>query len=248
MESEIILKEVNGEVTANSREVAERFDKRHSDVLEKIANLEEEIQPTENSARYFIPSEYADLKGENRKEYLLTRDGFSLIVMGFTGKKALKWKLKYIEAFNKMEELLKDQNNKALPTTYKEALLQLIEQVEKNEELEAENKVLLPKATYHDEVLNNSELIATTIIAKDLGLPSAAKLNQVMYLNKIIFKNSSGTWCPYAEYEWLITDKFADYKSYTQEHSKPCLKWTELGRQWIINNYNEWLKNIDNVA
>lgn len=113
MDNDIILKEVNGEVTANSREVAERFDKRHSDVLEKIAKLEEEIQPTENSARYFLTSEYADLKGENRKEYLLTRDGFSLVVMGFTGKKALEWKLKYIDAFNKMEQAIhKSLNSK----------------------------------------------------------------------------------------------------------------------------------------
>ena len=113
MNNEIILKEVNGEVTANSRDVAERFDKQHKHVLDKITQLEAEIQPAENSARYFIRSEYVDLKGESRKEYLLSRDGFSLIVMGFTGKKALEWKLKYIEAFNKMEEAIhKSLNSK----------------------------------------------------------------------------------------------------------------------------------------
>lgn len=70
--------------------------------------------------------------------------------MGFTGQKADVWKLKYIDAFNKMEEQLKSQNNMALPTTYKEALIQLLEQVEKNEQLEEERKILLPKADYHD--------------------------------------------------------------------------------------------------
>lgn len=181
------------------------------------------------------------------KDYLLTRDGFSLIVMSFTGEKAFNWKIKYIEAFNKMEEMLKDQNNKALPSTYKEALIQLLEQVEKNEQLEAENKVLLPKAEYHDEVLNKEGLISTTVVAKDLGLSSAAKLNQLMFLNKILFKNKEGLWCPYSEYEWLITDKYADYKSYEQKNSKPCLKWTELGRQWIIHNYDRWLSKVNKM-
>jgi phage regulator Rha-like protein len=49
-----------------------------------------------------------------QKEYLLTRDGFSLVVMGFTGQKALQWKLKYIEAFNKMEAQLKGNTQIAL--------------------------------------------------------------------------------------------------------------------------------------
>lgn len=239
---EIILKSQDGKILASSREISERFEKRHGDVIEKIAKLEEEIQPTENSVRYFTPTEYEDLKGEMRKEYLLTRDGFSLVVMGFNGNKALQWKLKYIEAFNKMEQTLKDQNKSALPGTYKDALIQLLEQVERNEQLEEENKVLLPKGDYHDKVLNKDGLIATTVIAKDLGLTSAAKLNQIMFLNRIIYKNQSGTWCPYAKYEWLITDGYADYKSYEKEQATPTLKWTENGRKWIIDNYGEWNK------
>lgn len=128
----------------------------------------DQFEPSVNTLRYIILSEYVDSKGETRNEYLLTRDGFSLVVMGFTGTKALEWKLKYIDAFNKMESAIKEQN-KALPTTYKEALLQLLEQVEVNEKLEEERKVLLPKADYHDEVLNKDGLITTTVVAKDLG-------------------------------------------------------------------------------
>lgn len=94
--------------------------------------------------------EYEDAKGEKRSMFLLDRDFTSYIIMGFTGQKADVWKLKYIDAFNKMEEQLKSQNNMALPTTYKEALIQLLEQVEKNEQLEEERKILLPKADYHD--------------------------------------------------------------------------------------------------
>lgn len=107
--------------------------------------------------------------------------------------------------------------------------------------------MLKPKGDYHDKVLNKDDLLTTTIIAKDLGMSSASKLNTIMYMNKIIFKNQSGTWCPYSGYEWLIKDGYADYQSYTQEKSKPMLKWTELGRKWIIENYSQWKENFDNM-
>ena len=252
--SEIILKEENGQVLASSRDVAEKFGKQHNSVLktiygenrkgEHINGLADEILASGNPlTKYFIESEYEN-RGKKYKECLMTRDGFSLVVMGFTGNNAIEWKLKYIDAFNKMEEELRKQSSKALPTTYKEALLQLLEQVEKNEKLEEERKILLPKADYHDEVLKKDGLITTTVVAKDLGFKSAAKLNQIMFLNNIIFKNKSGTWCPYADYEWLITDGYADYQSYENEHSKPCLKWTEKGRKWIIENYNNWAMKL----
>lgn len=252
---EIVLKNENGQILASSRDVAERFGKQHGSVLKTIYGenrngkhingLADEILASGNPlTKYYIESEFEN-RGKKYKECLMTRDGFSLVVMGFTGSQATEWKLKYINAFNKMEEALRNQTVRALPTTYKEALLQLLEEVEKNEKLEEERKVLLPKADYHDEVLNKDGLLTTTVVAKDLGFNSAAKLNQVMFLNRIIYKNKSGTWCPYADYEWLITDSYADYQSYKNEHSKPCLKWTEKGRKWIIENYNQWVHNLE---
>lgn len=101
-----VFKNDDGVMVVSSREVAQNFGKQHKHVLEKVNELVDSIQPAENPARYFIVSEYKDSKGEMRKEYLLTRDGFSLLVMGFTGKKALDWKLKYIKAFNAMEKKL----------------------------------------------------------------------------------------------------------------------------------------------
>ena len=68
-----------------------------------FANLTEENSAAKN---FFIESTYADSYGRQQKCYDVTRDGFSLLVMGFTGKKALEWKLKYIEAFNAMEQRL----------------------------------------------------------------------------------------------------------------------------------------------
>ena len=239
--NEIILQNKDGQILASSVEVAERFGKEHSKVKRSIQALEKDVA---NFGEMFNLSYYEDSYGRKQEEYCMNRDGFSLIVMGFTGKKALEWKLKYINAFNRMEEQLKKQSVRALPTTYKEALLQLLEEVEKNEKLEEERKVLLPKADYHDEVLNKDGLITTTVVAKDLGFRSAAKLNQIMFLNNIIFMNKYGSWCPYADYDWLITEKYADYQSYSVEKSVPCLKWTEKGRKWIIENYDTWVKNL----
>lgn len=93
-------------LVVSSRQIAEDFEKIHAHILREIENLKAQFQPIQNWIGYFIPSEYRDAKGEMRKEYLLTRDGFSLLVMGFTGEKALSWKLKYIEAFNEMEKEL----------------------------------------------------------------------------------------------------------------------------------------------
>ena len=103
----IDVKEYEGQPVVSSREVANNFEKQHKHVLESIENIK-----AENSAvtKMFIESSYKACTGKNYKEYLLTRDGFSLLVMGFTGAKALQWKLKYIEAFNKMEEKLKNLN------------------------------------------------------------------------------------------------------------------------------------------
>lgn len=101
----------NGVLVADSLEVAERFGKSHKNVLQTIDNLVTNLAAEFSATNaepdsYFIPSDYQN-RGKTYKKYLLTRDGFSLLVMGFTGPAALHWKLLYIEAFNKMEQTLR---------------------------------------------------------------------------------------------------------------------------------------------
>jgi len=251
--NEIILKEENGKVLASSREVAEKFGKRHSDVIRSIKNLIEN-DSTQNCVQCFRQSIYKDETGKSNKMYMMNRDGFTFLVMGFTGKNANEWKWKYINAFNEMEERLKSGTQLSEEERLK---LQLFSK-NASEVAYAHNRLVElattpltlkikeqePKVEYHDRVLNKDGLITTTVIAKDLGFKSAAKLNQIMNLNGIIFKNKSGIWCPYAEYEWLITDGYADYQSYESEKAKPCLKWTEKGRKWIVDNYNSWVMKL----
>ena len=92
----------------SSRSVAENFGKKHFHVLKSIENI-----IIENSilTSMFHESSYTAGTGKAYKEYFMNRDGFSLLVMGFTGKKALEWKIKYIDAFNQMEEQLCRREN-----------------------------------------------------------------------------------------------------------------------------------------
>ena len=99
----VILKE-NKAVTT-SLKVAESFGKKHRNVMQSIKNL-----TAENSAvkKMFAQSTYVNVRGQEWPMFYMNRDGFSLLVMGFTGKKALDFKLKYIDAFNKMEQTIKE--------------------------------------------------------------------------------------------------------------------------------------------
>lgn len=105
------VNEVNKEeiLTVSSREVAEDFGKEHSKVTRDIENLIEGIAKSGDTySQLFIETKYQNEQNKQwYKEYLLTRDGFTLLAMGFNGPKALEWKLKYIKAFNYMESELK---------------------------------------------------------------------------------------------------------------------------------------------
>mgnify|MGYP002230231058 CR=1 FL=1 len=104
--NDIILSTQNGEPVASSRDVAKRFGKEHKNVMQAVANL-----VAENSAAksMFHPATFEN-RGKKYPLYLMNRDGFSLLAMGFTGKEAVQWKLKYIEAFNQMEKQLAAQH------------------------------------------------------------------------------------------------------------------------------------------
>lgn len=91
------------QVVTDSRSVAEHFGKAHGDVLKSIDNLVRENSLTKS----MFLEQSREYRGRDFRYYLMNRDGFSLLVMGFTGAKALEWKLKYIEAFNAMEKAIK---------------------------------------------------------------------------------------------------------------------------------------------
>nr|WP_244576850.1 Rha family phage regulatory protein [Escherichia coli] len=94
---------VDGQAVTSSLAVANFFSKRHDDVLKKIRTLECSASFT---ARNFSVSDYTDCTGRKLPCYLITRDGFAFLAMGFTGKRAARFKESYINAFNQMERSL----------------------------------------------------------------------------------------------------------------------------------------------
>ena len=103
----------NNAAVCDSLQVAEKFGKRHDKVLRAIDNLLKTLPNFgEPSELFFVSRRKAD-GGQYHRMYLMNRDGFSLLVMGFTGKDALAWKLQYIKAFNQMEKLIQEKNTAA---------------------------------------------------------------------------------------------------------------------------------------
>ncbi len=90
----------NDEAITTSLMVADFFNKRHDRVLRAIENTL--VGLPKNGVTYFRKSEYVNAQNKKQPMYEMNRAGFELIAMGFTGKKALEWKLKYIEAFEQM--------------------------------------------------------------------------------------------------------------------------------------------------
>ena len=119
----------DGKPAADSRDVAAFFEKRHSHVLDAIRDLIAKsgalLEPK------FRPLKINDLTGESTSHYEMDRDGFMLLAMGFTGEKALKWKLRYIEAFNRMEERLKAGPS---PVNIPEIVALVVEAVHRHDE------------------------------------------------------------------------------------------------------------------
>lgn len=100
--TDIILSTQNGEPVASSRQIAESFGKEHKSVLRSV----EDLVAQNCAAKSMFYETTFENRGKQYPMYLMNRDGFSLLVMGFTGKAALEWKLKYIQAFNEMEKNL----------------------------------------------------------------------------------------------------------------------------------------------
>lgn len=103
-----LVEVINEQVVTTSKQVAEVFDKQHKDVMKAIRNLLGDNNSAQNCAQWFTVGKYKDASGKENNMYIMNRDGFSLLAMGFTGSKAIEFKVKYIEAFNRMEEELKN--------------------------------------------------------------------------------------------------------------------------------------------
>lgn len=99
----------NKQVVTSSLEVAKHFNKRHDNVMRDIEKLIGgllKIEDTHPTKMFYLDNYTNEQNGQKYPHYLMNRDGFNLLVMGFTGEKALEWKVKFVKAFNKMEKAL----------------------------------------------------------------------------------------------------------------------------------------------
>lgn len=173
----------NDQMLVSSLEVSRNFQKEHKNVLQTINNLAAENSAAKN---LFYESTYEN-RGKQYPMYLMNRDGFTLLAMGFTGKDALEWKLKYIQAFNEMEAKLND------PEFLVKRSMEYLEK--RCNALLLENNELKPKARFAEAVSASEESILIGQLAKiikqngvDIG---QNRLFQWMRDNDYLIKNGT---------------------------------------------------------
>lgn len=147
-----LVRMFKNQVVVSSVQLAERFDKRHCDVL-RLTNALLRSFNSGRLSKHFFKSNYTDNKGERRPMYLMDRDGFSLLVMSFKGEKALKWKLDFIDAFNAMEQEIRN-NEHQLNTDLKDKLYNTSIKLEKVKIL---HNRLFEESTNQSALLNEKQ-------------------------------------------------------------------------------------------
>ena len=240
----ISLERREGQVLVSSREVAENFEKEHKNVTRDIEGL---ISSDLSVSQMMIKTTYKDIRNREQLEYFLTRDGFTLLAMGFTGKKALKWKLKYIEAFNKMEkELMSNKSSYMIDDPIERAKAWIKEQQEKEYlklEVTKQEQIigeLKPRADYTDTILRSTSLVTITQISKDYGMSGQA-MNKLLFDLGIQYKQS-GQWLLYKDhqgkgYTHSETIQFTKYNG--EIGSNMLTKWTQKGRLFLYDLLKE---------
>lgn len=148
----------DGKAVTTSLKIAEVFGKQHKDVLRAIEKLE---CPDEFARRNFAPGSYKDANNQDRPMYIVTRDGFTLLAMGFTGKAAMQFKVAYIEAFNAMERTIRESAAAGNLPSSEVILATLYNEMERRIKAEAER----------DEYRRNLHRIAVAS-GLDFGEPS----------------------------------------------------------------------------
>jgi Rha family phage regulatory protein len=249
--SELVTLKENGEAVTTSLLVAERFGKRHDDVLKSIRNLD---CSKEFRSRNFAETPYTHPQNKRTfSMFEITKDGFSFLVLGFTGKPAAELKEAFIAAFNRLLETKRlstplsrqDQIMNAMQFLIedKAALERQLEQKQDQILLQAhEAAIAQPKVDYYDNVLDSGNGILPSKIASQLGM-GAGTLNSILHGLGVIYK-MDGAWLIYAQHreKGLHVYKVGFYLKEGEKCTNQSLRWTEKGRLFIhelIKNYRK---------
>lgn len=200
--NDIILSMQNGEPVVSSRQIAESFEKRHDHVMRDIEDIMRGL-PKNGDTPMFYKTEYVhEQNGQSYPMYLMNRDGFTLLAMGFTGKAALEWKLKYIAAFNEMEKKLTEQPQLTRSQLLATALIAAHEELEEKDKrielLTADTERMKPKEIFSDAVSTSQNSILVGELAKLLkqnGIEIGEKrLYAWMRENGYLIKRKGADW------------------------------------------------------
>lgn len=250
--NDIILSTQNGEPVVSSRQIAENFGKNHRDVLRAVDNLKEDVR---NFAQMFFEGTDQDSYGREQRAYLMNRDGFTLLAMGFTGKAALEWKLKYIAAFNEMEKKLTEQPQLTRSQLLATALIAAHEELEKKDKrielLTADTERMKPKEIFSDAVSTSQNSILVGELAKLLkqnGIEIGEKrLYAWMRENGYLIKRKGADWNK-------PTQRSMEMKLFTIKETVIChsdghtsvnttTKVTGIGQVYFVNLFLKTKKN-----
>ncbi|HBF6839231.1 TPA: Rha family transcriptional regulator, partial [Clostridioides difficile] len=143
---DLTIAKVNNKLTTDSRDIALMVEKEHKILLRDIRNYINQMEEANKNmstdlypSDYFIENTYLDDYKREKPCYAITKIGCDFIANKMTGIKGTAFTGIYTKRFNEMEQILKEQQPK-LPTTYKEALQQLLIEVEEKEQLQLENQ------------------------------------------------------------------------------------------------------------
>lgn len=250
--ADLVFQNSNGNDVTTSLIVAQVFGKEHKNVVRDIENL----SCSENFNRLnFERITYKDARNREQTAYEMTKDGFSFLVMGYTGTKAGEFKERFINEFNRREFLLKDDDyilmrsqqilQKRLEAS-EEKIKQLESQAEQQQEtIELQQKELTqsaPKVTYYDNHLQSVNTQTSTQAAKQIGM-DAEKLHKKLKEIGIIYRQS-GQWILHAPYStWGMHSTRT--QTYTRSDgsigTSVYTVWTQRGVRFIIALYeNGW--------
>lgn len=239
----------------NSLLVAETFGKEHRNVLRDIKNLiEGGVLKNEQTPMFEETTYMSEQNKQIYPLYVMNQDGFTLLAMGFNGKKAMEFKLKYIEAFNAMKKQI-EQSKPSVPQNYLEALKSLVKAEEEKQQLALENKQkdetiitiskenvelgnkiteMLPKVSYYDRILQSNATMTITQIAQDYGM-SAIAMNKELESMRIQHKER-GQWILYAQFlkGGYVHSRAVDIIRRDGRHDvKYNTEWTTKGRIFL---------------
>jgi Rha family phage regulatory protein len=242
----------NDRVVTDSLMVAEVFNKDHKhvlrDVREQIEKLKE-AKEDEFSQTNFGQSDYKNERGRVYQKYLLTEDAFTLVTMSYNTVEAMKIKVRYINEFNRMKQLLGSRNVN-IPMTYPEALRLAADKAEENEKLKKENLILLPKAEVYNQIADSTNFVAVNKVAKNIGI-GEIKFFEFLRCVKVFFKEGTIN-LPMQQYQnkGLFDVKIKTTTDfYNRIHTQYTIKVSGKGELFLVNKVNKYggAKKINNL-